>query len=73
MESFDGFGGGFGGFEINVPETEQVLVFKMVGHWVAVLDIPFAQATAITHQSAVSDCAEACQLFHEIVLGHIKE
>jgi hypothetical protein len=28
MESFDGFGGGLGGFEINVSETEQVLVFK---------------------------------------------
>jgi hypothetical protein len=28
VESFDGFSGGLGGFEIDVTETEQVLVFK---------------------------------------------
>ena len=36
-------------------------------------DLPFAQAAAIAHQSALGDCTEACQLLDEIILSNIEE
>lgn len=38
-----------------------------------VVNLPFAQTTAIAHQSALCDGTETCQLFDEIVLGNVKK
>ena len=72
MKGLDGLGRGFGGLEVDVAEARcsVSLCMRASEHH---LCLPFAQSTAIAHESAFCDCSEACQLLDQIVLGHVEE